>query len=152
MSGNLDERGVTLVETAFVLPVVILFAFALIDFGLWAFATTQAASAARDGARVAILDYPQADVAGSVDNVGVRTGALRHVDVPAATVSVRCEHEDGSEVTCASAAAGVDRVRVSVSWDRSFLTFVGAAFGGRTARVSAASAMVINGRPLPAAG
>ena len=59
--GGPDERGATLVEFAFVLPVFILFLFAIIDFG-WLFAQfLDVKQGAREGARLAIVN----DCAGS---------------------------------------------------------------------------------------
>ena len=46
-----NEQGVTIVEAAFVIPILFLFMFALIDIGLWEYQRTQASAAARDGAR-----------------------------------------------------------------------------------------------------
>lgn len=51
-----DQRGATLVEFAFVLPVFILFLFAIIDFG-WLFAQfLDVKQGAREGARLAIVN------------------------------------------------------------------------------------------------
>ena len=72
-----DERGVTIVEAAFVLPLLFLFIFALIDIGLWEYQSTQASAAARDGARVGILRYLTADTDGSVNNTAISNGGAR---------------------------------------------------------------------------
>jgi hypothetical protein len=54
--GQPDQRGATLVEFAFVLPVFILFLFAIIDFG-WLFAQfLDVKQGAREGARLAIVN------------------------------------------------------------------------------------------------
>jgi Flp pilus assembly protein TadG len=54
--GRPDERGATLVEFAFVLPVFILFLFAIIDFG-WLFTQfLDVKQGAREGARLAIVN------------------------------------------------------------------------------------------------
>ena len=54
--GGRDERGATLVEFAFVLPVFILFLFAIIDFG-WLFTQfLDVKQGAREGARLAIVN------------------------------------------------------------------------------------------------
>jgi hypothetical protein len=51
-----DQRGATLVEFAFVLPVFILFLFAIIDFG-WLFTQfLDVKQGAREGARLAIVN------------------------------------------------------------------------------------------------
>lgn len=142
------EDGVTLVEVAFVIPVLFLLVFALLDIGLWVFDSTQAAAAARDGARAAELDYLRADVTGSADNAIVRAAATRHIDVDAPTVAVRCLRLDSTAVTCLQAKPGEDRIEVTVSWDRDPLTYVGRLLGDRAQRVSATSAMNISGRPV----
>ena len=66
-----NEQGVTIVEAAFVIPILFLFMFALIDIGLWEYQRTQASAAARDGARVGILRYLTADVNGSANNTAI---------------------------------------------------------------------------------
>jgi Flp pilus assembly protein TadG len=54
--GRPDQRGATLVEFAFVLPVFILFLFAIIDFG-WLFTQfLDVKQGAREGARLAIVN------------------------------------------------------------------------------------------------
>lgn len=54
--GQTDERGATLVEFAFVLPLFILFLFAIIDFG-WLFTQfLDVKQGAREGARLAIVN------------------------------------------------------------------------------------------------
>jgi Flp pilus assembly protein TadG len=51
-----DQRGATLVEFAFILPVFVLFVFGVIDFG-WAFAQNlDVKQTAREGARLAVVD------------------------------------------------------------------------------------------------
>jgi Flp pilus assembly protein TadG len=51
-----DERGATLVEFAFLLPVFILFVFAVIDFG-WAFAQNlDVKQGAREGGRIVAVN------------------------------------------------------------------------------------------------
>ena len=51
-----DQRGATLVEFAFVLPVFVLFLFAIIDFG-WLFTQfLDVKQGAREGARLAIVN------------------------------------------------------------------------------------------------
>jgi len=55
-AGRRAQRGQTLVETALVLPVLLLLIFALVDFGRGVYAWTAISNAARDGARLAIVD------------------------------------------------------------------------------------------------
>ena len=142
------EEGATLVEVAFVIPVLFLLVFALVDIGLWVFATTEAAAAARDGARAAELDYLRADLPGSADNAIVQAAAARHIGVAAPTVAVRCLRLDDTAVACLQAKPGEDRVEVTVSWNRTALTYVGRLFGGPVQHVSSTSAMSISGRPV----
>ncbi len=137
----------TLVEVAFVLPLLFFMVFGLIDLGMWVFDSTQASAAARDGARAAILNYRAADVPGSADRGTVQAATSRHIDVSAPTVAVRCLRQDDTSVVCNQAVPGEDRIEVSVSWERSTLTFVGDLFGDSARRVSATSAMNITGRP-----
>lgn len=144
------EEGVVVVEAALVVPLLFLLVFALIDMGLWVFDATQAGAAARDGARVAILDYRAADVPGSADRASVQTATARHIDVSTPTVAVRCLRQDDTSVACSQAVPGQDRIEVSVSWERNTLTFVGDLFGEAARRVSGKSAMMITGRPVAA--
>lgn len=142
------EDGVTLVEAALVMPLLFLMVFGLIDLGLWVFESTQAAAAARDGARVAILDYRAADVPGSADRASVQAAASRHIDVSAPIVAVRCLGGDDTSLACDQAVPGEDRIEVTVSWERETLTFVGALLGQSARQVSATSAMSITGRTV----
>ena len=144
-----DTRGAVLVEMALVLPVLFLFLFGLVDVGLLVFERTEVAGAARDGARTAIVHYDQADVAGSANNARVVAAAQARLTVDSSAVAVRCLSTAGTTTACSAAAGLVERVEVTVSWDRSSLTFVGA-FIGQSQRVSSAAAMVVAGRPRTA--
>jgi Flp pilus assembly protein TadG len=55
-------RGQSLVETALIVPVLLLLFMALFDFGRAIFAYNSVAEAARNGARVAIVNQTSADV------------------------------------------------------------------------------------------
>ncbi len=146
MRSTPKEAGVVLVEAALVVPLLFLFVLALLDLGLWVFASTQAAAAARDGARTAILHYKAADVPGTRDRATVEAAVTRQIDVSAPTVAVNCLRQDGSRVACAQAVPVEDRIEVSVSWERGSLALVGG-LGPSPRRVSATSAMSITGRP-----
>jgi len=87
-----DERGATLVEFAFVLPVFVLFLFAIIDFG-WLFTQfLDVKQGAREGARLAIvndcpgnLPPPNAPPSGACSNeivgkICARTSELADAD------------------------------------------------------------------------
>ena len=55
MPARTNERGAVLVEFALVLPLIVLFAFGIIEFGRAYSARIQLTSAVREGARVAAL-------------------------------------------------------------------------------------------------
>jgi Flp pilus assembly protein TadG len=145
-----DERGVTVVEAAFVIPIIFLFALGLIDVGAWVFETGQASSAARDGARVGILRYGSGESGPDHDRIVTAVGA-RLPGQSGITVSVSCQLPDGAAVAggCVNATEGRDRIRVDVAWDRAALTPVSGVFG-TTQKVKATASMVIVG--LPAVG
>jgi Flp pilus assembly protein TadG len=56
-----DQRGVTIVEAALVLPLLFTLIFGMTDVGMLVFNNTQVTGTARDGARQGILHYAQAD-------------------------------------------------------------------------------------------
>jgi Flp pilus assembly protein TadG len=119
-----------MVEAAFAMPVILAFVMALIDFGMAAFQTGAAASAARDGARTAML-WPR-------DSAAVRTATVAHLAERATpTITTSCSS------TC---VAGTDRVTVTVSWP--YRPATGGLFPVQT--ISATSTMTVVGSPLPA--
>ena len=148
-----DERGVTVVEAAFVIPLLFLFIFALIDIGLWVFETSQASSAARDGARAGIV----LKLAGTTSASGVAANETAIRDAVKARLSEdRITSDNQIDITCLSTTNvtidcddvidGTSRLRVEVEWDRSFLTFVGGVFGGKQT-ITGKATMVVVGRP-----
>jgi Flp pilus assembly protein TadG len=144
------DAGAAVVETAFVLPVFFALILGLVDLGLAVFQNSQASSAARDGARVAILSYAHADVTGSADRTTIereirRRLAGQNVD----TVTVQCLDTNGATETCANADESADRVKVTVSWAFRPLGFLGAA---APHTISGASTMALVGKPSAAAG
>jgi Flp pilus assembly protein TadG len=149
MSHRRGEAGAVLVELAMVVPVLFLFVFGLVDVGLLAFERNQAAAAARDGARAALVDYDQADVPASANNERVKAAAVARIDAKAPVVAVRCLADTGTTISCSTASANVDRVELSVSWNRSSITFVGGIIG-QSQHISATAAMVVAGRPSAA--
>lgn len=149
-----DERGGALVEAAFVLPLVLLFVVGAADLGLWVFGSTQASNAARDGARVGILRYSQADVPTSADAAAIRAAVERRLDRRPAdepiTVGVRCVNQLQTLTVpggC-SEASPIDRdlVQVTVTWQRRPLSFVTMRFG-TIQTVTSTATMAILGRP-----
>jgi Flp pilus assembly protein TadG len=143
----LRDRGVTIVEAALVFPLLLLFIFGLIDIGQGVFQTSQATSAARDGARVAILDHRTADVPGSADHeAAVAEVEARLVGQDTESVAIRCKRPTGVTVSCAAAAPRVDLVEVVVRWTYRPITFAGDLVGPRA--ITGSASMVIVGRPV----
>jgi Flp pilus assembly protein TadG len=144
---------VTIVEAAFVIPVIFLFAFGLIDMGLWTLQKGQASSAARDGARAGIV--LQLKGAGGVGN---STSNANLTKITAAvssklagqtvnSVDVTCiSGTTGDPMPCTDVTNGRDKLRVAVQWNRPFLTFVGTVFGNGSS-ITGTSTMVIAGAP-----
>jgi Flp pilus assembly protein TadG len=151
-----DERGVTMVEAAFVIPILFLFIFALIDIGLWVFETSQASSAARDGARTGIVLQLNGSTGAAKtaneklirDSVVARLADNR-ITNPANDITITCLTSASSDtnVACEDVASGSGRIRVTVKWKRPFLTFVGGIFGGADRTVTGKATMVVVGRP-----
>ena len=111
------ERAATLLEVALTLPVLMLSILGFVDLGMAVFQSSQASSAAADGARVGIVRYKQADVANSADRVSIESavrGKLVGQKVDAITVA--CIGPTGATVVCALADPEVDRLRVTASW------------------------------------
>jgi Flp pilus assembly protein TadG len=111
------DDGAVLVEAALVLPIILFVMLGMVEYSVAELQANQASSAARDGARVGILDYKQADVPGSAANnaivaaVNARLLGQRNV-----TVTVTCLKSDGTTVVCANAVAEQDRIQVVTSW------------------------------------
>lgn len=140
-----------MVEAALVMPMLALFLLAAADLGMWVFQTTQAASAARSGARVGILRYATADQGGTADEAAIRRAVDRDTDnLTGVAVQVRCVGPGTTTALpggCqAASVVSPDRIMVEVSWSRPALTFLTKPFGA-TQRVSATAVMAINGRP-----
>ena len=146
-----DERGVTIVEAAFVIPIFFLLAFGLIDMGLWTLQKGQASSAARDGARAGIV-LQLKGVSGTptssanvtkIENAVSAKLAGQKVD----SVTISCINgTTGDPTPCSAVVNGRDKLRVSVKWRRPFLTFVGTVFGNGS-DITGTSTMVIAGAP-----
>jgi Flp pilus assembly protein TadG len=112
-SAMLDEYGQSLVETALVLPLVLLVAVSIFEFGR-AYQTSQVlTNAVREGARVAVLpDAKAADVQARVVSY-LRNGQLGNAD--RATVSVN--QSATVSIGATTAAASV----VTVNYPFSFI-------------------------------
>jgi len=136
-----------LVEAALVLPVLLMFVFGLIDFGYWNYQRSMTSSAARDGARVAILSVTGVDISGSATNTSVRTAIAGRLGNQTFTFTVRCMTASTTTTkTCTSSPQTVDRDRVEVqlTWNRPAMTFVSRMIGA-SKTMSATSRMTITG-------
>lgn len=159
-----DDRGATLVEFAFVFPIMGLLMLGMADIGLVVVGNSVGSAAARDGARVGIIDYVCADQyttggtaassnAGcsgtSTQYTAIRTAALKRlaglvrgtplIDVQClnAQTLAHTECDDAPAITI-----GRDLIEVKITWNH-----VGASpFVANTTHVDKAR-MVITGKP-----
>jgi len=128
-----------MVEAAFVLPILMLFILGVIDLAMWDMQTSATSSAARDGARQAILGATNADcgVAGydssvntypcSTVNTAIHDAINKRLGRSTFTFKVRCMGEtDTTTKVCNIGPSTVDRdrVEVEVTWQRPAMTFV----------------------------
>jgi Flp pilus assembly protein TadG len=80
--GRRSERGAALVEFAVVMPLLILLLFGIMEAG-WLFAQlTETRNAAREGARLAVVDF------GSASQVAQETCARANLSAGGATVNI----------------------------------------------------------------
>lgn len=111
------ERAAALLEVAVTLPVLLLAILGFVDLGMAVFQSSQASSAAADGARAGIIRFERADVLNSADRLAIE-GAVRAklVGQEVETITVACVDRSDATVSCAAADPEVDRLRVTVSW------------------------------------
>lgn len=100
-----SERGQALLETAFVLPIILLVSIGIFEFGR-AYQTVQVmTNAAREGARVAVLPNATPDDVKDRVNAYLKSGQLGSInsviiDVDqAASISIGAENASASTVT-----------------------------------------------------
>lgn len=100
-----SERGQALLETAFVLPIILLVSIGIFEFGR-AYQTVQVmTNAAREGARVAVLPNATPDDVKDRVNAYLKSGQLASInsviiDVDqAASISIGAENASASTVT-----------------------------------------------------
>jgi hypothetical protein len=130
-----------LVEAAFVLPLFLLLIFGMIEFGYAEYLDSQSSSAARDGARVGILD--PTDTIAIQDAVREKLVGLTPDSI---TVTCLAGLSGNTAVSCSDAEFNQDRIRVHLSDARAPLTPVGSMFGAPTLKGTAT--MVITGLPV----
>jgi len=135
------ERGAELIEFAFVLPVLLLVAFGIIDFGFLFREYEVVTNAAREGARLKSLGdaagYSSADVQARVSSYivnGGLDGSLVNTTVSAASIPVN-----------AGGTVNASGYTVQVTYPHRFWVLAGIAqfFGGNfgTANLTASSTM-----------
>jgi hypothetical protein len=109
------DRGAAAVETALVLPILLLIVFGIIDFGRMLNAQINLTEAAREGARAAAL---QASVENRVNTATQTVGGPGEVTI------------DWDESTlCDSSSGPEDDARIVLTYDFGFITPVGALAG-----------------------
>jgi len=120
-----DKRGVSAVEFAIILPVLILFLFGIIEFGILFYDKAVITNASREGARAGIVyRYPDPVTAEEIEQV-VRDYCADHLITFATTPKLKINTTPGS-------AAG-DPLTVMVTYDYQFLVlpnFIAALTGG----------------------
>lgn len=151
------SRGVTIVEAAFAIPILFTFIFGLVDLGMWTFNANQATNAARDGARLGIIDFQQADVPISdMHEAIVEAVGSRLEDAKVETVVVSCVNPagvlvadaDGDGRRCEHAKIDVDSIKVDVEWTWDLVTPVAAILGYDRGEATGTATMRLVGRPL----
>lgn len=144
------DRGVTIVEAAFAFPILLMFMFGLVDLGMWTFNSNQATNAARDGARMAVLDFETADDEGSPMHALVVAAVEQRLDrtVEAGQVSVSCVSPTGAIIDCGVAEVDLDSIRVDVEWDWNLVTPIAAVLGYDEGAAAGSATMKLIGRPL----
>lgn len=153
---RVGEAGVTIVEAAFVIPLLFMFIFGLVDLGMWTLNSNQASNAARDGARAGILAFPLrgADLAAAeadaretiVDAIQER---LPEGTVEDTQITITCQGPTGATVPCTDPSP--DRVKVDVAWAWTLVTPVATLLSLDKGAVSGSATMEIVGRPLAVA-
>ena len=141
------ETGATMVEFALVSVVAFALIFGLAEIGLVVFGNSIGSSAARDGARVALISYVDADVPGSADNLAIVAAVKQRlvglVTYQSATVVCRPADDLTTTEPCRSTSVDLDRgdvVEVAVTWRHKGAVFVPATH-------SATARMAIGGAP-----
>ena len=154
----------SIVEAAFVIPLLFLFLITTIDFADWAYQVSQANGAARDGARVGVIHYQDAD--NTASNVaGPPAGDLYLINQaiskrlagqsyslvgtaahPGTATCVQPGNVTELSNGCHPAIPGCDRIQVKVTWTRTPWSPFGKLFGSTT--VHGEADMTIVGAPV----
>ncbi|MGZ4681772.1 MAG: TadE/TadG family type IV pilus assembly protein [Acidimicrobiales bacterium] len=150
------DRGAVLVEAAFVLPVMLFLAMAVLEFGYLQLRQSQLSSASRDGARTGIITWVDADK-GSYSGgtcpssptafTGICTSVLKRLTgAPVSGITVACY--DGSTTTVkacrdGTVVEGIDTMGVTVTYGYKPVTFVGQLFLDSNKAYTSSTRMVI---------
>jgi hypothetical protein len=118
------DRGVVVVEAAIVLPLFFALLFALADFSMAEVGNASGANAAREGARVGIINFANADQSASANHakiVAAVNAKLAGMVEKDPEVTVACLKADGTTPTgygCdpSKVQIGSDLVKVTVHW------------------------------------
>lgn len=143
------QRGNTLVEAAFALPILFAMVMGLIDFGVGVLQTSQVSGAAADGARSALLWKPgavQPDVVGSPAHNRVKEAVEGRLMGHEFTFQVNCITPSGSTVACSAADPDRDRIKVTVRSPFEPVSPLGHSVAGNKV-LSSSAAMGLTGLP-----
>ena len=139
------ERGATVVELALVFPLFAAMILALVHFGFIEASDSSASNGAREGARVGIFEYLDADVPGSASRAAIDAAASDQLSglVGSPEIAVQCRRPAGTQLATVPCDANVvlnrDLIEVTVTWSSV------SPFGSSTR--SEQARMVIIGRP-----
>lgn len=140
------DRGATVLEVAIVAPTLFLLLIALFEMGMVVVGNSEASNAVREGARVGIIRFEDADLVGSANRQAIEDAvdALLPgtVDVDSVQISVRCARPGPSSFSTVSCdpdqvALGTDVIEVTVRWEHVLATpFVSSTPHVQTARMA----------------
>jgi len=138
---SLAERGQALLEFALVVPILLILAFSIVDFGLGFKASITVTNATREGARLGAVGWPAGSYPGDCRSDPPATDAQKTIvrrvcntlavsqatlDDQVTNVSVTCIRDsDRQPIACDQSQTG-DSVVVSLSYRYDFITPLGA--------------------------
>lgn len=137
------DDGVTMVEFALVILIILVITLGGVDFGLWMFQKSEASQAAREAARIAMIKPPSA--LGALTSGAIYDASIAELEsnLPQFAVTVTCaDATTGSEIVDATKCVTGDLLTVTVTWHRDPLTLVGV-----TDTVSGSSTRTVVGVP-----
>lgn len=123
INGKEKEHGQSLVEMAFILPILVLVLAASVDLGRAFYAYVSMTNAAREGARFG-AGYPpyKSDYTSGIQTRTQTELSSYGITVATGDIVVSCsEYSDNSTIACSSADPG-DRVTVRINYPFQFLT------------------------------